>query len=402
MKTPKKFNIAHGVARRIQSLPPYLFDDIHRTKERAVKAGVEVIDLGCGDPDMPTPDRIVHRLCQAARDPANHRYPSYRGMASFRQAVASWYKRRFNVELDSEAEVLILIGSKEGIGHLCWAWLDPGDLALVPDPAYPVYENGSRLAGADVHKLPLRGENDFLPDMGDIDGDIARRAKILFLNYPNNPTGSVADRAFFQEVVDFARRHQIVVCHDAAYTEICYDGFRAPSLLSAKGAREIGIEFHSLSKTFNMCGWRVGFAVGNRHLIAALGKIKTNLDSGVFTAIQYAGIEALAGHQEELRDLVGIYQRRRDRMVDGLSRAGWEVQRPKGGLYIWAPTIGGQSCLELTKKLIEEAGVVVTPGVGLGQHGEGYVRMSLTIADDEIEKGLERFEKFLNSGGKRR
>ncbi len=320
---------------RLKQLPPYLFMEIDRLKVEVQSKGVDIIDLGVGDPDLPTPAHILHRLNQAALDPKNHRYPSYSGMNDFRKAVASWYQRRFGVALDPEKEVVTLIGSKEGIAHFPLAFLNPGDLALVTSPGYPVYHIGTLFAGGQSYFLPLLKENRFLPDLSQIPRETAGQAKILFLNYPNNPTAAVADRAFFEQVVRFARENQVIVAHDAAYSEIAYDGYRPMSFLEIPGAKEVGIEFHSLSKTYNMTGWRIGFAVGNAQLIAGLSQIKSNIDSGAAQAIQWAGIEALEGPQDCLFELNAIYQKRRDLMVAGLKKIGLGVEAPKATFYLW-------------------------------------------------------------------
>lgn len=287
-------------ADRIASIPPYLFAEIDKLKAQARARGVDVIDLGIGDPDQPTPEHVIQALKEAATDGANHRYPPYEGLPEFKKAVAAWYKERYDVELDPETEVLALIGSKEGIAHICWAFVDPGDVTLVPDPAYPVYRTGTLLAGGVPHTMPLTAENDFLPDYSAIDPVVAQKSKLLFINYPNNPTAAVATPQFFADTVEFARQNNIVVCHDFAYCETTFDGYRAPSFLATPGAKEVGIEFNSLSKPYNMTGWRIGFAVGNKDVLAALSVIKTNIDSGVFNAVQYAAIEALTGPQDNI------------------------------------------------------------------------------------------------------
>ncbi|MBI2862896.1 MAG: LL-diaminopimelate aminotransferase [Chloroflexi bacterium] len=377
-------------ARRIANLPPYLFAEIDRRIAEKRAQGVDVISMGIGDPDIPTPAHIVEALCEAARDPVNHRYPDYFGMVQLRQAIAGWYERRFQVELDPDREVLPLIGSKEGIGHIALCLLDARDLVLVPDPGYPVYQVGSLLAGAEVYPLPLRAERGFLPDLNAIPREVAERARAMWLNYPNNPTAALASTDFFSEVVDFARLYDIVVLHDNAYSEVSYDGYHPPSFLQVPGAKETGIEFHSLSKTYNMTGWRIGMAVGNRQVIEALGRVKTNLDSGIFQAIQIAGIRALTGPQDWLAERNAVYQRRRDRLVAVLTGMGLEAQPCKASLYLWVPAPRGYSSMEFAVMLLDEAGVVVTPGVGFGKHGEGYFRISLTTPDDRVERALAR------------
>lgn len=380
-------------AQRLAQLPPYLFAELDRKKREAVQSGRDVIDLGVGDPDQPTPARIIRRLQQAALRRETHRYPSYNGLQEFREAIAGWYEERFAVVLDPETEVLVLIGSKEGLGHVPWALLDPGDVALIPDPAYPVYETGTRLAGGVPHRVPLLEENDYVADVHSINPAVADEARLLYLNYPNNPTGAVADTDFFEDAVAWARGHGVILCHDAAYTEIAFEKYRPSSLLSVEGAKEVGIEFHSLSKTFNMTGWRVGFAVGNADVIRALSEIKKNVDSGVFTAIQYAGIEALKSYHSLVDDIRGIYQDRRDVLVKGLSSLGWEVTKPKATFYVWASVPGGQSSTGFATSLLENVAVAVAPGVGFGRHGEGYIRFALTAEKSRIEEAVGRFEK---------
>ena len=389
----KNRNLPIG-AKRLTQLPPYLFAELDRQKQEAVRSGRDVIDLGVGDPDMATPPSIIQRLHVEAAGKKTHRYPSYNGLQEFREAIAAWFESRFSVSLDPDEEILVLIGSKEGLGHLPWALLDPGDRALVPDPAYPVYENGTLLAGGRPHKIPLLEQNRYLPDFGAIDPDTAEAAKLLYLNYPNNPTGAVADADFFQRVVDWALRRNVVICHDAAYTELAYDGYHPPSLLSVEGGKEIGIEFHSLSKTFNMTGWRVGFAVGNAHVIRTLGEMKKNVDSGVFTAIQYAGIEALDRYSELIENIRRTYQGRRDVLVDGLTALGWRLQKPKATFYVWAHVPGEESSTEFARYLLEKSSVAVAPGVGFGSYGEGYIRFSLTNEKKRIEEAVDRIAKI--------
>ncbi|MFQ6091457.1 MAG: LL-diaminopimelate aminotransferase [bacterium] len=381
-------------ARRLAQLPPYLFAELDRRKDEAIRSGRDVIDLGVGDPDLPTPSPIIRRLQEVALRGETHRYPSYAGLQEFREAIARWYAARFGITLDPITEVLVLIGSKEGLGHLPWALLDPGDSAIVPDPAYPVYEAGTLLAGGKPHKVPLLEQNDYLPDLEAIDATAADEAKLLYLNYPNNPTGAVAGVGFFRSAVEWAARHGVLICHDAAYTEIAFDGYRPPSLLSVEGAKEVGVEFHSLSKTFNMTGWRVGFVVGNGDVIRALGEVKKNVDSGVFAAIQYAGIEALNAYPELIEDIRRTYQARRDALVDGLTTLGWKVKRPKATFYVWAPVPGGLSSTDWAAQLLDKAAVGAAPGLGFGPSGEGYIRFSLTTERSRIEEAVERVKKM--------
>ncbi len=380
-------------AKRIASLPPYLFAEIDRKIAEAKRQGVDVISLGIGDPDRPTPESVVEEVCRQAHNPANHRYPSYEGLAEFRQAVADWYGKRFGVKLDPQAEVVTLIGTKEGIAHISLCYVDPGDVNLVPDPGYPVYEIGTSFAGGTSYKMPLQPERGFLPDLTAIPTDLARRAKLMFLNYPNNPTGAVASPAFFADVVAFARHYDLLVCHDAAYTEIAFDGYVAPSFLQTPGAREVGVEFHSLSKTYNMTGWRIGSMVGNAGAVEALGRVKTNIDSGVFQAIQYGGVVALREESDHPKAMSRLYQERRDLVIDGLRRLGWRIEPPRASIYVWVPCPPGITSTAFATLLLEQAGVVVTPGIGYGQHGEGYFRISLSVATDRIDKAFTRLEK---------
>ena len=381
------------VARRIKDLPPYLFAEIDKKVAQARAKGVDVISLGIGDPDMPTPGHIVNALISAAQDPRNHRYPSYEGLREFREEVANWYLRRFSVELDPDKEVVSLIGSKEGIAHIPLCFVDPGDIVLVPDPGYPVYRIGTMLAGGVPFTVPLKEERGYLPDLNAIPKDVAEKAKLLFLNYPNNPTAATAPEEFFEEAVAFAKRHDIIVCHDAAYSEITFDGYIAPSFLSIPGAKDVGVEFHSLSKTFNMTGWRIGWACGNSMVIEALGRAKTNIDSGIFQAVQYAGIAGLRGPWTVVREICQVYQRRRDLVVERLNALGWNLTPTKASFYIWAPTPKGFTSIEFAAHLLDEAGVVVTPGVGYGSLGEGYFRISLTIEDARLAEALKRLEE---------
>ncbi|OPX34863.1 MAG: LL-diaminopimelate aminotransferase [Desulfobacteraceae bacterium 4484_190.1] len=381
-------------AERLKKLPPYLFKEIDRKKTEVRARGVDIIDLGIGDPDLPTPPHIIEALKEAAEDPATHRYPSYSGMGDFKEAVAKWYKERFGVELDPDTEVVSLIGSKEGIAHFPLAFVNPGDVALVPAPAYPVYHIATMFAGGESYFMPLLSENRFLPDINAIPDEITSRARIMFINYPNNPTSAVADLEFFRKVVEFARDNNIMVCHDAAYTEMAFDGYRPPSFLAADGAKEVGIEFHSLSKTYNMTGWRIGFAVGNREAIDGLGAIKSNIDSGVFQAVQMAGIEAIRGDQSCVRDMVQVYSRRRDLMVKGLQDVGFEVESPRATFYLWIKVPEGYTSSELTERLLEDAGLVVTPGNGFGEPGEGYFRIALTQKRERLAEAVQRLKDF--------
>lgn len=385
-------------ADRLKNLPPYLFAEIDRLKKEAIDRGRDVIDLGVGDPDQPTPPHIIEALYEAAKDPANHRYALDLGLARLREAIANWYERRFGVHLDPEKEVLPLIGSKEGIAHIPLAFVNSGDVVLIPDPCYPPYRAGTIFAGGQPRSMPLLAEDGFLPDLGKIKGRIARRAKLMFLNYPNNPTASVAPLDFFREVVTFAARYDIIVCHDGAHTEIAYDGYRPPSFLQAEGARDVGVEFHSLSKTYNMTGWRLGFLSGNHDVIEGLRKIKSNIDSGIFKAIQLAGCAALQGPQDHLVGLIRLYQERRDVLVDGLASLGWKLSKPKATFYVWAKPPSSHNSAQLARLLLEQADVVVTPGIGFGANGEGYIRMALTVEKERLKEAVKRIGEFHKSG----
>ena len=388
------------MSKRIDNLSPYLFVEITKKIAEKRAKGEEVISFAIGNPDMPTPTHIINRLCQAAQDPANHRYPETAGLAELRQAIAAWYKRRFGISLDADREVLPLIGSKEGIAHIALCFIDPGDIALVPDPAYPVYKVGTILAGGKPYCMPLTEENDFLPDLDAIPKNTAKKAKLLWLNYPNNPTGAVADLDFFNKAIQFAHQHDLAVCHDGPYSEVAFDGYKPVSFLEADGAREVGVEFHSLSKSYNMTGWRIGMVVGNAKMIDALRRVKSNLDSGIPQAIQYAAIEALSGPQDCIEKHNTIYQRRRDLIIDILSDIGLSAKPPKASLYIWAKVPKGYTSLEFADDLLDKVGVAVTPGIGYGNHGEGYVRLSLTIPDAGLVKGLSRLAGWRDSKNK--
>ena len=384
-------------SRRMEKLRPYLFVEINKKIAEKRAKGEEIISFAIGDPDIPTPPHIIDRLCQAAKDPANHRYPETAGLPELCQAIAEWYQRRFGVVFDPETEVLPLIGSKEGIGHIAFCFIDAGDMALVPDPAYPVYSISTILAGGKPYYMSLREENDFLPNLNSIRDYVLQRTKLLWINYPNNPTGAVAELDFFNRVVEFARQHDIVVCHDGPYSEVAFDGYQPASLMQANGAKEVGVEFHSLSKSYNMTGWRIGMVVGNAKVINALRKLKSNLDSGIPQAIQYAAIEALSGPQDCIAEHNAIYQRRRDLIIEVLNDIGLEVRVPKASLYVWARVPEGFNSVDFTADLLEQVGVAVTPGVGYGRSGEGYVRLSLTIPDAVLVRGLSRLSAWRNT-----
>lgn len=382
-------------ARRVKDLPPYLFATIDKMKEKALAKGVDLIDMSIGDPDIPTPAHIVERMRKAVKNPAHHQYPSYLGMLSFRQAVSDWYKKRFNVNLDPKTEVLSLIGSKEGIGHMPLAFINPGDYVLVPTPGYPVYPVATIFAGGKCHYMPLLEKNGYLPDLDAIPAAVLKKAKLMFINYPNNPTAACADKSFFKKIIKFASDHNIYVCHDAAYTEMYYDNEKPLSFLQLPGAKNVGIEFHSLSKTYNMTGWRIAFAVGNKEAIAALGKIKTNIDSGIFQAVQEAGIEALNTDDRVLQKLRNRYQKRRDLLYNGLTKLGLEANSPKATFYLWVKCPKGYTSSEFTAHILNKAGILTTPGNGFGAPGEGYIRFALTVSQKRTNEAVERIAKIL-------
>jgi LL-diaminopimelate aminotransferase len=375
----------------MSNLPPYLFARIDEMKAEQAKKGVDIIDLGVGDPDLATPPHIVESLCTAARNPENHHYPSYAGMPAYRSAVADWYRQRFGVTLDAGNEVVALMGSKDGIAHIAEAFVNPGDYVLAPSPGYPVYRTGTLFAEGRVHEMPLIKENTFVPVLSDIPKKVARRAKIIYINYPNNPTAATAPDGFYREVVDFATDNNIVVVSDNAYSEIAFDGYRAPSFLETKGAMDVGIEMHSLSKTYNMTGWRIGMAVGNAEILAGLGRVKTNVDSGVFNAVQHAAITALRGSQDCVKEACAIYQERRDVLITGLRSLGFDLPLPRATFYVWLPV---NDCMAFSAKLLNEAGIVATPGVGFGASGEGYVRFAITRPVARINEAIERMRRL--------
>jgi LL-diaminopimelate aminotransferase len=381
----------------VEKLPPYLFVEINKKIAEKKANGEDVVSFAIGDPDIPTPPHIIDRLCEAARRPENHRYPESEGLPELRKTIAGWYQQRFGVSLDPATEVLPLLGSKEGIGHIAFCFVDAGATVLVPDPGYPVYSVGTLLAGGRPYYMPLLPRNDFLPELGRIPENVLNKTTLMWINYPNNPTAAVADIDFFNQVVAFARQNNIMVCHDGPYSEVAYDGYRPVSFLQADGAKEVGMEFHSLSKTYNMTGWRIGMAVGNPTMIDALKRLKSNLDSGIPQAIQYAAIAALTGPQDCIDEHNAVYQRRRDLVVDVLNRMGLEARPPLASLYVWAKIPTGYTSLEFTNDLLEQVGVVVTPGNGYGRNGEGYIRLSLTLADANLVKGLSRLAEWRDS-----
>ena len=381
-------------ASRIEKVPPYLFVGISRKIAEKRAQGIDVISFGIGDPDIPTPENVVEKLRETALDSPNHRYPETDGLPEFRQAVADWYQRRFGISVHPDKETLPLIGAKEGIGHAALCFIEPGDIALVPDPGYPVYSVGTWFAGGECHWMPLLEENGWMPDLDAIPEDVAEKAKVIWLNYPNNPTGAIADAGYFAKVVEFAKAHDIAVMHDASYSEVAFDGYRPISFLSTPGAIDVGVEFHSLSKSYNMTGWRLGMAVGNEDIISALMVIKSNLDSGVPNAIQYMGMEAMEMSQDAIDERNAIYEHRRDRVVQTLRDIGLDAIPPKASLYVWTRIPEGFTSAEFTALLLEEADIVVTPGNGYGEYGEGYIRLSLTINDEDMEKGLARLSEW--------
>ncbi|HKG35083.1 MAG TPA: LL-diaminopimelate aminotransferase [Solirubrobacterales bacterium] len=382
-------------ARRLEAIPPYMFAELERRIAEKKAAGVDVISLGIGDPDEPTYPHIVKAMQEAVARPGTHNYPSNRGRGEFRNAFASFYGRRFGVEIDAEAEVIPAIGAKECIYNLCFAFLDPGDVALASDPGYPVYTGGPTLAGASAELLPLSPDLGFAPDLSSVPADVARRARLMFVNYPNNPTGAVVPDGFFELVVSFAREHETLVVHDSAYSETTFDGYEAPSFLATPGAKEVGVEVFSLSKGFNMTGWRCAAILGNRDAIEAYWRLKTNVDSGLFEAVQLAGVAALEGPRGPLDRMNETYARRRDLVVGALREIGVDVPVPRGTIYVWAPVPEGHTSTSFAELVLEEAGVVVSPGAMYGPSGEGFIRISLTTPEDRLAEAVERMRMHL-------
>ncbi|MEO1792344.1 MAG: aspartate aminotransferase [Cyanobacteria bacterium J06629_19] len=380
-------------AERLSSLPPYVFARLDELKANARAQGVDLIDLGMGNPGGPTPAPVIDAAIAAIKDESNHGYPPFEGTASFRSTITDWYYRRYGVTLDSDGEALPLMGSKEGLGHLAMAYINPGDVVLVPTPSYPAHFRGPAIAGADIHAIPLRAENDWVLDLNDIPADLAKRAKVLYFNYPNNPTGATAPRSFFEEIVAFAKRYQILLIHDLCYAELAFEGYQPTSLLEIPGAKELGVEFHTLSKTYNMAGWRVGFVVGNRHIIQGLRTLKTNLDYGIFSAIQTAAETALNLPDQYLEEVQERYLTRRDFLVKALSTLGWEVAIPEATMYLWVPCPAGIGAADFAFSLLQKTGIVVTPGTAFGEGGEGYVRISLIAECDRLGEAVERLRK---------
>lgn len=383
-------------ANRLKRLPPYLFAKIDQAKRKAQEAGRDIINLGVGDPDLPTPRHIVDKLYQAAADPANQHYALDFGMRPLREAIANWYQKRFNVVLNPDTEILPLIGSKEGLAHLPLALVNPGDVVLIPEPCYPPYRSGTIFAEGQVVSLPLLEENGFLPQFNKINKRLLTKTKLFFLNYPNNPTAAVAPDTFFDKACEFAREHNILLAQDAAYSEITFDGCKASSILQVEGARDLAVEFHSLSKTYNMTGWRIGWVCGNGEIISALSQVKSNIDSGIFQAIQVAAIEALNTSPEHLTNLINLYQERREILCQGLNSLGWKVNRPKATFYIWTKLPKGQTdSIKFAKALLDKADVVVTPGIGFGPSGEGYIRMALTVSKERLQEAVARIKEII-------
>ncbi|MDI6815845.1 MAG: LL-diaminopimelate aminotransferase [Actinomycetota bacterium] len=383
------------LAKRIDNLPPYLFAEIDKRVAEKRALGVDVISLGIGDPVEPTPKNIIEKLAEQAANAANHRYPSYFGMPGFRRSIAGWYKKRFNVDLDPDTEVLPLVGSKEGIAHINFAVLDAGDTTLIADPGYPVYNTGAILAGVNPVHVPLVEKNDFLPDLDAIDAGTSKAAKMLMLNYPNNPTSAIAGDDFFKDLIGWGEKNQVIIAHDNPYSEITFDGYVAPSFLQYPGAKEVGIEFNSLSKTYNMTGWRIGWVCGNAKVIEALGRVKTNIDSGIFNAIQYAGIEALEGPQGIIKEMCDIYQKRRDLVMDALGKLGLEAREPKATIYVWVKVPAGYTSASFATHVLDSVGVIVSPGNAYGPSGEGYVRICLSVKDDRLVEALDRIKTLV-------
>ncbi|HET6657266.1 MAG TPA: LL-diaminopimelate aminotransferase [Gaiellaceae bacterium] len=385
-------------ARRLDLVPPYLFAELERKIEEKRRAGIDVISLGIGDPDLPTPEPVIQALQAAAASPATHQYPTNRGLEAFRDAVAAFYSERFGVGIDPATEVVPVLGGKEGVAHIAFACLDPGDVALAPEPGYPPYTSGPLFAGADVHYLPLQAENAFMPDLEAVPSDIAARANLLFLNYPNNPTGAVVAPGFFERAVDFARANDLIVVHDNAYSEVAFDGYDPPSFLATPGAKDVGVEIFSLSKGWNMTGWRVGWVAGNAEVVEQFRRLKTNLDSGMFEALQIAGTAALTKARGFPAQMSAIYSRRRDLMIDALAGIGLPAEPPRATPYIWVHVPDGHTSETFTELVLEEAGVVVSPGPSFGPSGEGYVRISLTVADERLEEAASRIATSLRVG----
>lgn len=381
------------LAKRLEKIPPYLFAELNRKRNELVAKGVDIINMGVGDPDRPTPAHIVQAMHEAIDDPSTHNYPPYQGTKAFREAAAAWMERRFGVTgLNPNTEIVSSIGSKEAIHNTFLAFVDPGDCTLIPDPGYPVYRTSTIFAGGEPYTIPLKPENGFLPDLDTIPEQVATKAKLLWVNYPNNPTGAVATLEDFEKMVAFCRKYDIMLCHDNAYSEMAYDGYKPPSVLQVPGALDVAIEFHSLSKSYNMTGWRIGFVAGNAIGIKGLGQVKTNVDSGVFKAIQQAAIVAYNTSAEELQAVMSVYQNRRDIIVEGLQSLGWKIQPPKATLYVWVPVPEGYTSTEFVTLLLNKCGIMVPPGNGYGACGEGFFRIALTVPDERMREGIQRMK----------
>lgn len=380
-------------AKRLEKIPPYLFAEIDRKKDELVSQGVDIINMGVGDPDQPTPAPIVEAMHKAIDDPSTHDYPPYQGTKDYRASAVAWMERRFGVkDLDANTEVVSSIGSKEAIHNTFLAFVEAGDYTLIPDPAYPVYRTSTIFAGGEPHVMPLKPENGFLPDLEAIPEEVAQKAKLFWINYPNNPTGALASLEDLEKMVNFCQKYDILLCHDHAYSEMAYDGYKPPSVLQIPGAKDIAIEYHSLSKSYNMTGWRVGFVAGNAKGIKGLGQVKTNIDSGVFKAIQRAATAAFEMGDEELKKVMSVYQKRRDIIVNGLKELGWPIEAPRATLYVWAPVPPGQTSTEFVTLLLEKCGIIVPPGNGYGAAGEGFFRIALTVADERMEEAIQRMK----------
>jgi LL-diaminopimelate aminotransferase len=385
-------------AKRLDAVPPYLFAELERKIAEKRREGVDVISLGIGDPDLPTPEVVVDALAEAARDPRTHGYPTNHGSDELREAAAGFYRERFGVELDPASEIVPALGGKEAVGHIALALLDPGDVCLSPDPGYPPYTSGPLFAGAELHYLPLRAERGFLPDLDAIPAEVLARANLLFLDYPNNPTGAIVEPGYFERAIEFARANALIVVHDNAYSELCYDGYRAPSFLETAGAKELGVEIFSLSKGWNMTGWRAGLVAGNAEVVERYRQLKTNIDSGMFEAVQHATAVALTAARDFPREMSAVYERRRDLLAEALGGIGLDVNPPQATPYFWVRVPEGHDSASFTELVLEEAGVVVSPGPSFGASGEGFVRLSLTVPDSRLEEAARRIESSLRSG----
>ncbi|MCT7988182.1 pyridoxal phosphate-dependent aminotransferase [Laspinema olomoucense] len=380
-------------AKRLEKIPPYLFAEIDRKRNELIAKGIDIINMGVGDPDKPTPAHILQAMHEAIEDPATHNYPPYQGTKEFREAATQWMEKRFGVKgLDPDQEIVSSIGSKEAIHNTFLAFVEPGDYTLIPDPGYPVYRSSTLFAGGEPYVMPLTPEREFLPDLEAIPEEVAQQTKLLWINYPSNPTGAIASLEFFENLVAFCRKYDILLCHDHAYAEMAYDGYKPPSVLEIPGAKDVTLEFHSLSKAYNMTGWRIGFAVGNAKGIQGLRQVKSNVDSGVFKAIQRAAIAGFSTTEEELQSVISVYQNRRDILIQGLQSLGWPISPPKATLYVWTPVPPGYSSAEFVTLLLEKCGIIVPPGNGYGAAGEGFFRIALTLTEERIIEGIHRMK----------